>query len=91
MTILVVGADRLGNIYDKLSNDGKAEIIHWKGRCSSCEKKCAIPKNVEKVIVFCDFINHNLMGHIKKQAKRSGVPVVYARRALSHLEMSLLA
>ncbi|MCX7924012.1 MAG: DUF2325 domain-containing protein [Clostridia bacterium] len=91
MTVLIVGADRLGSISDRLIRDGVNEIIHWKGRCSSCEKKCAIPKNVEKIIVFCDFINHNLMGHIKKQAKRSGVPVIYTRRAISHLEEGLLA
>ncbi len=85
MTVLIVGADRLGNIYDQLHKEGADEIIHWKGRCSSCEKKYVIPKNVQKVIVFCDFINHNLMGHIKKQAKRSGVPILYTRRAVSHI------
>lgn len=91
MTILIVGADRLGNICDKLRSEGADEIIHWKGRCKSCEKNCAIPKHVEKVIVFCDFINHTFMGHIKKQAKKSGVPIIYSRRALSHMDEGLLA
>lgn len=82
--VLIVGADRLGNIQEELSREGAREIIHWTGRCKTCAAKC-IPKRVEKVVVFCDFINHALMGSIKKQAKRSGIPVIYCRRALSQL------
>ncbi len=82
--VLIVGADQLGNIQEELSRDGAREIIHWTGRCKTCVTKC-IPKRVDKVVVFCDFINHGLMGSIKKQAKRSGIPVVYCRRSLSQL------
>lgn len=89
MAVLVVGADRLGNICDKLHSEGIDEIIHWKGRCHSCDKACAIPRNVEMVIVIYDFINHCFMEHIKKQAKKRGVPVIYSKRALSDLNMKI--
>ncbi len=90
MVVLVVGADRLGNIHEQLSHDGTWEIIHWSGRCKACTNRC-IPKRVQKIIVFCDYINHALMGNIKKKAKKDGIPVVYSKRALSHKGDSLLA
>jgi hypothetical protein len=90
MAILIVGADRLGNIYEQLSGDETQEIIHWTGRSKSCVKKC-IPKDVQKIIVFCDFVNHPLMKNIKKQAKKSEVPVIFSKRSLSHKIDQLLA
>lgn len=83
MVVLIVGADKLGNICEKLQQEGAHDIIHWTGRCKLCKNKC-IPKNVKKIIVFCDFINHSLMGNIKKQAKKSGVPILYSKRSLSY-------
>lgn len=85
MAVLIVGADRLGNIDEKLRQDGVQKIIHWTGRCKSCTKKC-IPVDVDQIIVFCDFINHPLMGNIKKQAKKYGVPIIYSKRAISFKE-----
>ncbi len=90
MVVLLVGADRLGNIYEQLHLEGAEEIIHWTGRCKTCIKR-PIPRRVEKIIIFCDYINHPLMGSIKRQAKREGIPVTYTKRALSHKAESLLA
>lgn len=90
LVILVVGADRLGNIHEQLCREGAQEIIHWTGRCKTCVNRC-IPKRVEKIIVFYDFINHPLMGNIKKQANKAGIPVIYSKRALSHKPDGLLA
>ncbi|GAB6151404.1 DUF2325 domain-containing protein [Desulfosporosinus burensis] len=82
MKVLVVGADRLGKIPLVLRQEGVEEIIHWSGRNkSSCKK--VVPKNIEKVIVFCDYINHNTMSSVKRQAKVIGIPVIYSKRALS--------
>lgn len=86
MTVLLLGADRLGNICDRLHLEGTEKIIHWSGRCSSCKHKC-IPQNVDKVIIFCDFINHPTMENVKKQAKKSNIPIVYCKRSLSNLSV----
>lgn len=83
MVVLVAGGDRLGNICEQLQNEGADQIIHWTGRCKSCTNKC-IPKDVQKIIIFCDFINHRLMGNLKKQAKKNGVPIIYSKRSLSY-------
>ncbi|MBK5263532.1 MAG: DUF2325 domain-containing protein [Peptostreptococcaceae bacterium] len=84
MTLLVLGADKLGNIRENLEMEGVDKIIHWSGRCASCKHKC-IPNNVCKIIIFCDFINHMAMGNVKKQAKKMNIPVTYCKRSLSHL------
>jgi hypothetical protein len=83
VVVLVVGADRLGNIDKKLRDDGAHDVIHWTGRHKSFMNK-SIPKKVQRIIVFCDFINHALIGNIKKQARQNGVPVIYSKRSLSY-------
>jgi len=83
MKVLVVGADRLGNIPLMLRRVGVEEIIHWSGRNKSSFNK-VVPKNIQRVIVFCDYINHNTMSSVKRQAKVFGIPVIYSKRALSH-------
>ncbi|HOJ77495.1 MAG TPA: DUF2325 domain-containing protein [Bacillota bacterium] len=88
MAVLIVGADRLGKIQEKITLDN--EIIHWSGRSKNCNKK-SIPKRVTQIIIFCDFVNHLLMYSIKKQARKEGVPVIYSKRALSHNLGKLLA
>jgi len=82
VTILVVGSDRIGKISKKLYIEGAQKIIHWNGRNKSFQNK-SIPGNVEKVIVICDFLSHNLMHNIKRQTKLKGIPVVYNKGAFS--------
>lgn len=81
MALLIVGADRLGNIPEYLHSRGANEIIHWSGRQKSFRNR-RIPNKVEQVIIFYDFVNHNLMQSIKKQSKSKNIPVVYGKRAL---------
>ena len=82
MKVLVVGADHLGNIPLMLRQEGVEEIIHWSGRNKSSFNK-VVPKNIERVIVFCDYINHNTMSSVKRQAKVIGIPVIYGKRGIS--------
>lgn len=89
MTILVVGADRLGSIPEKLKEKGIEEIIHWTGRGKKQEKK-QIPERVAEIIVFCDFIKHNLVNHIKRQSRQKNIPVTFTKRSLSCLDLDCL-
>lgn len=82
MAILIVGADRLGTIPLQLHKTGVEEIIHWSGRKTGQQRKI-IPKQVDKIIIYCDFINHQLMHHIKRQAKALDIPVVFSKRGLT--------
>jgi len=83
MTILIVGADRLGNIPEQLHKEGIEEIIHWSGRKKSDLIK-TIPKKVDSIILFCDFINHRLMNNIKRQAKAFNIPIVFSKRSMTY-------
>ncbi|SHI79554.1 DUF2325 domain-containing protein [Parasporobacterium paucivorans] len=85
MAILIVGADRLGNINREIYNNCNEDIIHWTGRTKIGSKKYVIPNDVSRIFVFCDFINHNLMHLIKKQAKRNNVQIFYSRRSMAIL------
>jgi hypothetical protein len=83
MAILIVGADRLGNIPEKLHSEGVQEIIHWSGRKKSFQTK-TIPKNVNTIILFCDFLNHSLMYNIKRQAKAVRIPIIFSKRSMTY-------
>ncbi|NLU48981.1 MAG: DUF2325 domain-containing protein [Syntrophomonadaceae bacterium] len=83
MTVLVIGADRLGNIPRALLEKGAKRIIHWSGRNKSFHTRI-IPKNVDVIILFCDFLNHALMYSVKRQAKATGIPIVFKKRSLTH-------
>jgi hypothetical protein len=85
--ILIVGADRLGNIPVKLYEEGAKEIIHWSGRNKSLLTK-EIPRKVDKIIIFCDFLNHRLMQHVRQQAKIVNIPIVYKKRSITHKAVS---
>lgn len=86
MAVLIVGADRLGNIEDQLRSRGSGPVIHWDGRKKSYSNRI-IPHNVEKIIIFCDFISHRAMMNIKKQAKIKGMPIQYSRRSLIGIQL----
>lgn len=77
MTVLLVGADRLGNIPKELRQYGCEEIIHWDGRKVQDKK---IPQKVDMVLMFHDYLNHSLMGKIKEEAKKRNLPVLFSRR-----------
>ncbi|WP_066504656.1 DUF2325 domain-containing protein [Abyssisolibacter fermentans] len=84
MTALIVGGDKLGNIPQVLNNKGVDDFIHWTGRKKLMYNK-EIPSNIDMVIVFYDFINHNTAGAIKKMTKNLEIPCIYSKRACSDL------
>lgn len=88
MTVLLVGADRLGNIPKELEQHGCTEVIHWPGRKPQCKK---IPVSVDMVLVFHDFINHRLMDDVKSQAKRRRLPILFSRRGIADMKNVMAA
>lgn len=88
MTVLLVGADQLGNIPRELEQIGCKHIIHWNGRKANTRKKC-IPTNIDLVLVFYDYVNHGLMDIVKEQAKRRQLPVLFSRRGTCDLKKTL--
>lgn len=88
MTVLVVGADRLGNIEAFFRDRGYREILHVTGRKASDAAR-HIPANVHMVVVFTDFVSHNLARVIKAQAKARNIRVIFSKRSCSALAKTL--
>lgn len=86
MTVLLVGADRLGNMPRELEDHGASEIIHWSGRK---ERNRDIPRNVDMILVVHDYVNHALMDSVKGQAKRRRLPIIFAKRGVADLKQAL--
>ncbi|MEN1761236.1 DUF2325 domain-containing protein [Anoxynatronum sibiricum] len=84
MKALLVGADRLGNIPEALESFGIKEYTHWTGRKKGM-RRMEIPEETDVIIVFTDFIEHNMTKLVKDQAKQMKIPCVFSRRACSDL------
>lgn len=90
MNALIVGADRLGNIPDVLQQFGIRIAAHVSGRDSSHQRRSApLPSGIELVILFTDFLGHNVMQRFREAASREGVSVVCCRRSVCALQQAL--
>lgn len=78
--LMIVGADHLGNIPEKLMNIGVTNVIHMDGRKVNMIKR-NIPDYVDVVLVLTDYINHNLAKVIKQKAKSQDVPAYFVKRS----------
>lgn len=79
--MLIVGADDLGLIGDKLKECGVTDICHVTGRNCSHRKVCPISQSVQFVLILTDYINHSTARNFKKAAKSRGIPLVCAKRS----------
>lgn len=90
MNAMVVGADRLGNIPDLLEKLGITIGRHISGRSPSHQKTVGLlPRNLDLLILFTDFLNHNAMRNYRAQARAQGIRVVACRRSASCLMASV--
>ncbi|MBQ1658091.1 MAG: DUF2325 domain-containing protein [Rhodocyclaceae bacterium] len=90
MNALVVGADRLGNIPDVLDQFGIRIAAHVSGRESAHQRRSApLPAGTQLVILFTDFLGHNVMQRFREAAAREGVMVVCCRRSVCALQQAL--
>ena len=87
-SLLIVGADHLGVIPEKLNSVGFDEVFHLNGRKGQMVKK-DIPESVSCILVLTDYVNHNLSTVIKKRAKKQSIPVYYAKRSWSSIHRVL--
>ncbi|MCT8978809.1 DUF2325 domain-containing protein [Clostridium sp. CX1] len=88
MSILLVGADRLGNITDKLRESGFSSIEHISGRKSN-DKKIKIPEKTDLILVLVDYVGHGLTEFIKRESKRTGIKIAFSKRSWTHMEKTI--
>jgi hypothetical protein len=90
MDATVVGADRLGNIPQVLKEHGIDIRRHISGRDAADQRHVAtLPRGTQLLILFTDFLNHNVMRGFRRAAQDQGVPVVACRRSASCLVEAL--
>ena len=90
MNALVVGADRLGNIPSLLEEYGIRVASHVSGRAPARQRAApTLPAGVGMVILFTDFLGHNVMRSYRAAAGREGVRVVCCRRSVCALKQAL--
>ena len=86
MNATLVGADRLGNIPALLEAQGIRVLCHISGRAASAQRRTgALPKGTQLLILFTDFLGHNVMKMFRQAAQEEGVPVLACRRSASCL------
>lgn len=82
MNAVLVGADRLGNIPDTLAAMGITIAQHISGRQAGHQRRLPnLPKGTQLLILFTDFVGHNVMRHFRDLARSQAVPVVACRRS----------
>lgn len=90
MDAILVGADRLGNIPDVLAEFGLKVRHHVTGREPKHQRVAPrLPGGTDLVILFTDFLGHNVMKAFREAARDSGVPVVACRRSVCALKQAL--
>jgi len=90
MNALLVGADRLGNIPDVLNQFGIHIAAHVSGRDSAHQRRSApLPAGIQMVILFTDFLGHNVMQRFREAASREKVTLVCCRRSVCALQQAL--
>lgn len=90
MKALLVGADRLGNIPQVLTEYGISVLRHVSGRCPAAQRaEPALPVGAELLILFTDFLGHNVMRGYRDAARRNGMRVVACRRSTCSLRCAL--
>ena len=88
MRALVIGGDYVEQIVDELASYGYSRVEHWNGRKQGDTRR-SIPSNVELVLVLTDYTSHPLLKHLKQEAQRVGVSVLYSRRSLVEVRQKL--
>lgn len=89
MSILVVGADHLGDIAVHLKSMGCHALNHLKGRKNIHRRNLQIPEGTDLVLVMTDYVDHNIARSIRDRAKSLSIPVVFSKRSWTYLSQKL--
>ncbi|GAB2942286.1 DUF2325 domain-containing protein [Aquaspirillum soli] len=90
MNAMLVGADTLGNIPNVLQSFGITVQKHISGRNSAHQRKVdRLPAGTDLLILFTDFLGHNVMKHFRELANSGDIHVIACRRSVCALKQGL--
>lgn len=88
--VILVGADRLGNIETVLKNRGLADYKHITGREPKLQKFSRSGLSGAKLmILFTDFVGHNVMRNFRKLARENQIPFIACKRTVGDVATCL--
>ena len=88
MTALIVGGDYIEALRREIVAHGHTEVAHWSGR-KTADARRALPPGARLVVVLCDYVNHNLMHTLKRNARRNGAALLFCRHSANELRSKL--
>ncbi|WP_028455717.1 DUF2325 domain-containing protein [Chitinilyticum litopenaei] len=89
MNAYLVGADVLGNIPDLLAQRGIRIQHHVSGRNVAHQRRPASLRGADLLILFTDFLSHNVMRAYRELAQEEQIRFVACRRSVCALSQSL--
>ncbi|WP_028448592.1 MULTISPECIES: DUF2325 domain-containing protein [Chitinibacter] len=89
MNAYLVGADVLGNIPQVLAEHGIKVHKHVSGRNVAHQRKPASLNGADLLILFTDFLSHNVMKAYRELANEENVRFLACRRSVCALSQSL--
>lgn len=90
MKAMLVGADQLGNIPRRLSEHGIQINRHLTGRDTLHQRRGVnVPNGTDLLILFTDFLGHNVMRNFRNAAESEGVRVICCKRSINSIRQSL--
>ncbi|GAB7126601.1 DUF2325 domain-containing protein [Silvimonas sp. JCM 19000] len=89
MKAYLVGADRLGNIPHFLASQGIRINGHLSGRDASHQRKPVSVHGADLIILFTDFMGHNVMRNYRQLAQQNNIRFIACRRSVCDLQQSL--
>lgn len=90
MKALIVGADYVDPMKKALAQEGYGVVEHWTGRKVSDSRR-EVSHDTALLLVLTEYVSHPLLKHVRDEAARLGLPVVYARYAVSDVRSKLAA
>lgn len=87
---IVIGADHLGNIENLLEERGLPIVKHITGRSPKAQAGSMTSMSHAKImILFTDFVGHNVMRNFRKQAKKQNIPFIACKRTITDVARNL--
>lgn len=81
MCVMIAGGDRIDTIANYLRGLGADEVLH-----RSCRKESeacqSLPQRLDCLLMLTSYLGHASMQRLRREAKRSGIPVLYATRSV---------
>nr|WP_320132793.1 DUF2325 domain-containing protein [uncultured Holophaga sp.] len=81
MSVMIAGGDYIETIAAYLKQLGADEILHRSCRKES-EASQPLPKRLDAILMLTSYLGHSSMQRLRSEARRQGIPVLYAKRSL---------